>query len=125
MGIVAFFGIVALIGLCVALLVCSALPLLQRGALLLGVLIACTVTMVFIGLVAASPPKFAPVQFAIALLGALPVVAASILTALVMKHFRATRLITLAWTAIVAAVSVFPGMIVLLSMACMLAGDCL
>lgn len=119
------FAAAALVGLLVGRVICSPLPLLRRALLLIGVLLACSVAMVLVGMTAASPPRFAPVQFVVTLLGASPVVAAASIAALLAKHLRASRFATLATAATVGAVSWAPGILVLFGAVCWLAGDCL
>ena len=120
----AFFVVAALVGLLVGWVVCGSLPPLQRGVLVIGVFFAWTVTMVAL-LSGGSAPPFPPVQFAIALLGASPVILVSGVASLLAKRFHASRSAALAGATAAAVASSPLCMFALFGAACWLAGECL
>jgi hypothetical protein len=123
MSVFALLAAAVLVGLFVGWVICASLPALLHGVLVLGVLLAWTVTMVWF-LSEGSVPPFPPGEFATALLGASPVVIVSSIAALLARRFNVSRSGTLA-TAAIAAVASSPLCVwALFSTACFLGDVC-
>jgi hypothetical protein len=123
LGIIALLGSAALVGLLIGLVICGSLPPLLRGVCLIGVLLAWTVIMGTL-LTEANPPPLVPVQIAIVLLGASPVVVVSSLASLLAQHLSVSRSATLATAATAGVVSSPLCIWALFIAACSLAGEC-
>jgi hypothetical protein len=123
LGTVAFVVVVAFAGFLVGRVITGSRPLLQRGALIMGVFLAWTVAMVVL-VSGGDPPPLSSVDGAIALIMASPMIFVASTVSLLARILRISPSVTRATAAAAAVVSWPLCVLVGMGASCLLAGNC-